>query len=164
MNFGCENLNDSGTCIGSLASTRSILFLGSLVIRDLALFLSFVGEKNDLWCLRPYSSHLLRPEDTPGSRLALRRPAHLSGRGDPPGLLPKVRESEAREAGLACRLSLFHQAVCLLRWPPLPGCEYFGYRQGAPPGLAHGQSVGDAVSQGAVAAGGEAWAQGCGHR
>jgi hypothetical protein len=156
MNFACENLNDSGTYIGSLASARSIHYRVSLGIPVLALLLLSVGEKNGLRCLRASSSHLLRPEDPQSSGPALRRPADLSGGGDPPCRMSKVRKSEAGKAGLAGRLSLLHEAVCLLRRPPLSGFEYFGYRQRASSGLAHGQSPGNAVAARTVAPGGKA--------
>ena len=163
MNFECENLSDSGTYIGFLASLQSILYRVSLGIPGPALSLLSVGEKNGLRCLRARSSHLLRPENPQSSGSALRRPSDFSGDGDPPCGVPKVRKGEAGKAGLAGRLSPFHKAVCLLRRASLSGCEYFGYRQRASSGLAHRQSPGNAVPARAVAPGGNAWAKGCGH-
>ncbi len=114
MNFSFENLNDSGTCVGSLASRQNKSCRVSSVILVLALLLSFGGGKNGLRRLRLGSSYLLRPKDAQGSRPALRGPADLSGRGDPPCLffffffgVPKRRK---RSTGAECgrRLEYVH--------------------------------------------------------
>ena len=114
-----------------------------------------------LW---PGPSYLLRPEDPPGSRLALWRDADLSGHGDSPSRLSKVPESEAGETGLVGRLSFQHQAVCLLRRPPLPGFEYSGCSRRVALGLEDGQGLGNAVHARAIAPSGDAWAEGDRHR
>ena len=77
------------------------------------------GEKNSLWSLRDDPSYFLRPEDPKGSRSVLRGYAGLPGRGDSPGRLSQVPEGEAGKAGLAGRLSLLQQAICLLHRPSL---------------------------------------------
>jgi len=145
MNFSCKSTNDFGTPIVFLASPRSTLCPASLGIPEPGSLVSSGGEKNGLRRLWPRPSYLLRPEDRQGSRSALCRPAHLSGSGDPPSGLSKVRESETGEAGLVGRLSFLHQTLCLLRRAALPGFEYSGRRQRVSPGLENGQDLGDAV-------------------
>jgi hypothetical protein len=94
-----------------------------------------------MWCLWGYSSNLLRPKDPPGPGPVLRGYARLLGRGDSPRRLPKVPEGEAGKAGVAGRLSLLHQAICVLHRPSLPGFQYSGCSQGIPSGLEDGQGL-----------------------
>jgi len=145
MNFSCKNINAFGTRIAFPAFRRSTPCPVSLEIPELESLVSGVGEKNCLRRLRPRPSYLLRPEDPQDSRSALCRSADLSGSGNPPSRLSKVRESEAGEAGLVGRLSFLHQTLCLLRRASLSGFEYPGRRQRVSPGLENGQDLGDAV-------------------
>jgi len=159
MCFLCQNINTSGTSIAFLDITRSIPYPGSMGTPVLASLVSSVGEKNCLWGLWPGSPYLLRPQDPPDSRPPLRRHADFPECGDPPGVLPKVPESEAGEVGLVGRFPLLHEAIRLLCGPSLPGCEYSGCGQGVAPGLEDGQGSGEAVHAGAVAKSGGPGAQ-----
>ena len=164
MNVACEKIEDFGMHIGFLGSSLSTQFLVSSVIPKRGSYGSAEGEKNNLWSLWFDSPYVLRPEDPQSSRLVLRRYADLSGGGDPAGLLSPVRESEARKAGLAGRLSLLYQAICLLRGPSLPGFEYPGRGQRVAFGLEDRQILGEAIHGRAGAPSGNTWAEGAGHR
>ena len=163
MKFSCKNTNDFGTRIVLPASRRSTPFPASLEIPEPGSLVSSGGEKNCLRRLWPRPSYLLRPEDQQGSRSALCQPAHLSGSGNPPNRLSKVRESEAGEAGLVGRLSFLHQTLCLLRRASLPGFEYSRRCRRAALGLEDGQGLGDAVYARDAASNGYSRAEGHWH-
>lgn len=103
-----------------------------------------VGKKNGLRDLRPSASHLLRPEGAPGAGPRLRGSTHLPGRGGATSPLSELREGEAGAVGLAGRLAVLHQAVCLLGRPAMPGDDHQGCRPGNPLGLEDDQGPGEA--------------------
>ncbi len=164
MNVACEKIEDFGMHIGFLGSSLSTEFRVSSAIPKRGSYGSAEREKNNLWGLWFGSSYVLRPEDPQSSRLVLRRYADLPGGGDSAGLLLPVRESEARKAGLAGRLSLLYQAVCLLRGPSLPRFEYPRCGQRVAFGLEDRQILGEATHGRAGAPSGYTWAEGAGDR
>ena len=163
MRAACENIEDSGMHIGFLGSSLNTQFQVSLAIPKPGSSGSTAGGKNSLWSLRLDSSYFLRPEDPQSSRLVVRGYADLPGRRSPSGLLLPVRESETREAGLAGRLSLLYQAVCLLRGPSLSRFEYPGRSQRVAFGLEDRQILGEAIHARAGTPSGNTWAEGAGH-
>ena len=162
MKVACEKIEDFGMHIGFLVSSLSTLFRASSAIRKRGSYVLAGREKNNMWSVWFDSPYFLRPEDPQSSRFVLRRYADLPGRGDPSGLLLPVRESEARKAGLAGRLSLLYQAVCLLRGPSLPRFEYPGRGQRVAFGLEDHQILGEAIHARAGASSGKTWAEGAG--
>jgi len=164
MKAPCENIEDSGMHIGFLGSSLNTQLQVSLAIPKRGSSRSTAGEKNNVWGLQFGSPYFLRPQNPQGSRLVLRRYADLPGRGDPSGLLLSVRESEARKAGLAGRLPLLYQAICLLRGPSLSRFEYPGRSQRVALGLEDRQILGEAIHGRAGAPSGNTWAEGAGHR
>lgn len=164
MKAACEKIEDSGMHIGFLGSSLSTQFQVSLAIPKPGSSGSTEGEKNNLWGLWFDSPYFLRPQSPQSSRLVLRRYADLPGRGDPSGLLLPVRESEARKAGLAGRLSLLYQAICLLGGPSLSRFEYPRGGQRVALGLEDRQILGEAIHARAGAPSGNTWAEGAGHR
>jgi len=164
MKVACEKIEDFGMHIGFLGSSLSTQFWVSSAIPKRGSYGSSGGEKNNLRSLWFDSTHFLRPEDPQSSGLVLRRYADLPGGGDPSGLLSQVSESEARKTGLAGRLSLLYQAICLLRGPSLPRFEYPGRGQGVAFGLEDRQILGEAIHVRAGAPSGNTWAEGAGHR
>jgi len=164
MTTACENIEDSGMHMGFLGSFLSKQFQVSLAIPKPGSSRLTAGGKNNVWSLRFDSPYFLRPEDPQSSRLVLWRYADLPGRGDPPGFLLSVRESETRKAGLAGRLSLLYQAVCLLRRPSLPRFEHPGRGQRVALGLEDRQILGEAIHGRAGAPSGNTWSEGAGHR
>ena len=164
MKVACKKIEDFGMHIGFLSSSLSTQFRVSSVIPKRGSYDSPEGEKNNLWSLRFDSAYFLRSEDPQSSRPVLRRYADQPGHGDPSSLLLPVWESEARKAGLAGRLSLLYQAVCLLRGPSLSRFEYPGRGQGVAFGLEDRQILGEAIHGRAGAPSGDTWAEGAGHR
>ena len=164
MKVACENIEDFGMHISFLGSSLSTQFQVSSAIPKRGSYDSAEGGKNNLWSLWLDSQYLLRPEDPQSSRLVLRRYADLPGRGDPSGLLLPVRKGETRKVGLAGRLSLLYQAVCLLRGPSLSRFEYPGRSQRVSFGLEDRQILGEAIHARAGASSGNTWAEGAGHR
>lgn len=159
MNSPWQNINVFGISIAFRDSIRNTPYQVSMVIQKLGLSGLSAGEKNSLrsvWLCPPY---LLRPKSPKSSRSFLWRHADLPGRGDPSSLLSQVSQGETREAGLAGRLSLLYQTIFLLCRPSVPGLESSRYRQGVALGLEDGQSLGDAVHEGAVAASGRSGSQ-----
>jgi hypothetical protein len=163
MKVACEKIEDFGMHIGFLGFFLSTLFRVSSAIPKPGSSGFAGGGKNNLWSLWFDSAYFLRPKDPQSSRLVLRRYADLPGRGDPSSLLLPVRESEAREAGLAGRLSLLYQAVCLLRGTSLPRFEHPGRGQRVAFGLEDRQILGEAIHARAGAPSGNTWAEGAGH-
>ena len=164
MKVACEKIEDFGMHISFQDSSLNTPFRVSSVIPKPGSYGSPEGEKNNLWSLWFDSPYVLRPEDPQSSRPLLRRYADLPGRGDSSSFLLSVRESEAREAGLAGRLSLLYQAVCLLRGPSLPRFEYPGRSQRVAFGLEDRQGLGEAIHARAGAPSGDTRAKGAGHR
>ena len=164
MEVACEKIEDFGMHIGFLGSFLNTPFQVSLAIPKPGSSGSTAGGKNSLWGLRLDSSYFLRSEDPQSSRSVLRRYADLPGRGSPSGFLLSVRESEARKTGLAGRLSLLYQAVCLLRGPSLSRFEYPGRSPRVAFGLEDRQILGEAIHVRAGASSGKTWAEGAGHR
>jgi len=163
IEFSCYDIDGFGIHIGFLVSVRNTPLVGSLETPGPESSGSCVGEKNGVWSVRPCSSLDLRPEDPKGSRSVLRGCAHLPGGGDPTGLLPKVQEREAGEAGVVGGQSFLHQAICLLCRPSVSGLGDYGCGQGTSPGLEDGEGSGEAIHAGAVEASGTAWPEGDWH-
>jgi len=160
MKFPWININASGTSTAFRHSFQNMPSRAFLPIPMPEFLGLYAGEKNnlrDLWFDSPY---LLRPENPKGPRSFLRRPADLSGIGNPPGSLSRVPDGEAGKAGLVGRSALLYQAFCLLRWAAVSRFESAGYRPGVAPELEDGQDPGDAVHAGAVAQSGNARARG----
>jgi len=164
MKVACEKIEDFGMHINFQDSSLNTPFWVSSVIPKRGSYDSPGGEKNNMWSLWYDLPYALRPEDPPSSRPLLRRYADLPGGGDPSSFLSQVSESEARKAGLAGRLSLLYQAVCLLRGPSLPRFEYPGRGQRVAFGLEDRQILGEAIHARAGAPGRNTWTQGVGYR
>ena len=164
MKVACEKIEDFGMHISFQDSSLNTAFRVSSVIPKPGPYGSPEGEKNNLWNLRFDSPYVLRPQDPQSSRSLLRRYADLPGHGDPSSLLSQVSESEARKAGLAGRLSLLYQAICLLRRSSLSGFEYSGRSQRVAFGLEDCQILGEAIHARAGTPSGSTWAEGTGHR
>jgi hypothetical protein len=164
MKNAWPNVSDFETSIDSLASTLNKKSpVSSETPRPSSFGLSG-GEKNSLCRMWNDPSNFLRPKDPTGSGFVLRGYAGLPGRGDSPHLLPRVPEGEAGKAEVAGRLSLLHQAICLLYWPSLPGLHYSGCGPRVPSELEDGQSAGKAIPAGAAEASGNPGAEGPRHR
>ena len=99
--FSWQNIEDYGTHTGLLASALNPQFPGSSEILRHESFDWCARKKNNLWCVRPDSSFLLRQKDPKGSRPVLRRYADIPGGGSPTGFLPQVQESETGEIEVA---------------------------------------------------------------
>jgi hypothetical protein len=125
IDFPWHDIEDFGTHIGFLASARSTLFRGSLETPRLGSSDLCVGGKNGMRGVRPYSSFLLRQEGSKDSGPFLRGHADLPRGGDPPGLLPKVQESEAGENKMACRQPFLYKSICLLCRTPMSRFVYY---------------------------------------
>src|SRR3954463_15459596 len=93
-------------------------------------------EKNGLRDVRAGAANLLRPQDPSRARPFLWRHPCGPGDRDPACLLPELRPPEAREAAPVGQQSLLHQAVPLLRRPPLSGRDGPGCGSPPPPPLA----------------------------
>src|SRR5579862_6759102 len=140
-------------CTGSLGLNLWPVSMGFLAIRRRWFSPSSGAEKNGLRGLWAGLVGLLRPKATPSSRPFLWRQARLSRFLYSAGALSVVRGREDREFGLACRQSVLHQTVCLLRRTTLP--RQLGQSRGRRIGfgLADGQGVGQAIHGRAIAAG-----------
>ena len=160
MIAGCEHTDASGTPIAFPISGQVQRYGASSVTRRPASFASSGGEKNGMRRLRTRPSRLVRPEDTPSPRPALRGHADLPGAGDSSRRVQEVRQGEAGEAGLAGGQSVLHQALRLLRGTALPDHDDQGRRRGNPAGLEDDQGPRRAVHAGAGATGGDACAEG----
>src|SRR5271157_3354335 len=75
--------------------------------------------KNGLRDVWAGTENFLRPQDPSGARPLLWRHPRVPGDRDPARALPELRRREAREVALVGQQPLLHQAVCLLRRPPL---------------------------------------------
>ena len=101
MMAGCTYTDIYGTPTAFPASGPRLRYRASSVIRRPASFASSGGEKNGLRHLWPQPARLVRPEDTPSPRPALRGHADLPGAGDSPRRLQDVRHGEAGNLGVA---------------------------------------------------------------
>ena len=160
MIAGCTHTDTSGTPTASPASGPLQRSRASPVIRRPALSTCAGGEKNGMWCVRPGHPILVRPQDTPRSRPALRGHAGLPGGGDSSRRVQEMRQSEAGNGGLAGGQSVLHQTLCLLRGTALPKHDDQGCRRGNPAELENDQGPRCAVHAGAVASSGQAGAKG----
>ena len=107
------------------------------------------AQKNGLRGVWAHAPHVVRPQDTPGARPALRRSADLSRRRGTARRLPPVRRREARTARLARGQSALHPALCALRGQAVPQCLDQGGGGRFAPRLARGQGDGQALHAGA---------------
>lgn len=107
-------------------------------------------KKNSLWMLRHEASKLLRQEDTAYTGFTLRRDANLSAGGSSASMVPYVRESEEREAGLGFGQPVLHKEVCLCSGTEMPEYDRAGCGKGIQAGLAYGKRVGQTVHAGAT--------------
>src|SRR5262249_650489 len=115
-----QNTNDFWTSTASLALSPCPRSKASSVILWPWSSLSAAAEKNALWRLRTSLPHLLRQASTACPRPLLWRQTRLPRVFHPQSPVCRVRRRETRRVGLAGRQSAVHQAVCLLRWSPLP--------------------------------------------
>src|SRR6266571_148884 len=125
-----------------------------------ASYASCGGEKNALWSLRHGGAGLLRPQGPPGARSLLWRHAHLPGARGLARVVPELRGGETGATALVGRQSVVPQALCLVRWAPVPDRDDPRCCAGAAPGLADGQGTGQTVHAGAIAAGRDARTKG----
>jgi len=105
-----------------------------------------------MWELRNDLFELLRQEGALDTGPVLWGCSDLSGGGGAAGSMPRVWESEAREAELACEQSLLHEAVWDIRWTEVPGDDREGCGEGIEVGLGYGEGTGQGVHGGAAAA------------
>src|SRR5207253_2672043 len=121
-------------------------------------------EKNALRRLRPGVSQPLRQAAPTGPRSLLWRQTRLSCLFPPQGPVRTVWGREKRTPGLAGRQSAVHQAVRLLRGPPLSPDTYQGSGRRTLPRLARRQGTGQAVPACATPPRGNPGAPGHRHR
>ena len=112
----CEHTDVCETSNAFPASFKIQLYRASSVTRRPASFASSAGENG----LRQHPARLIRPEDMPSTRSALRGHADRPGAGDSPPRLHALRQGEAGEAGLTGGQPVLHQALHLLRGTALP--------------------------------------------
>jgi hypothetical protein len=156
----CENHAGSMTRFGSPGSGRRPRCVASSATPSRGSCGSCAGGKNGLWVVWTEAANLLRPQDPSGARPLLRRHPGVPGDRDPARALPELRRREAREVALVGQQPLLHEAVRILRRPPLsvrdgPGC---GAR--TPPRLEDGQGAGDGVHARATPTGRDTWPEG----
>lgn len=155
MNRACRKRVGYWTSIGSPDFVRAPRYKGYLAIHMLELCGLSVVKKNGMRSVWDSSPEFLRSEDSTGSRSFLWRQENLSGCGDSAGFLSKVRQGETREARLAMRQSLLHEAICFDGGSSLSQgydtrcCERVSF------GLEDGQGTGQAVHDGTTPAAGE---------
>ncbi len=101
-----------------------------------------------MWVLWYDLPKLLRQEGSSDTGPVLWGCSDLSGGGGAAGPLPKVRESEAREAELAWEQSFLHEAVWDLCGAEVSDDDGAGCGERAEVGLAYGQGIGQAVHGG----------------
>jgi hypothetical protein len=123
----------SATHIGSLASRRARLSSASLATAWPASSCCLGAQKNCLWSLRSSAPKLVRPAAAARPRPLLRRPAHLPRSGGATRSVPELRHGETGKARPACRQSVLHQALRVLRWTALSVVDHQGARRGAAP-------------------------------
>ena len=117
-----------------------------------------------MWGLWACASRLVRPQTTPSARPVMWRLPDLPGLGSPPCGVPDLQRGEAREAGLARRPPLLHQALCLLRRTALPSFDDPRCCGGDAPQLEDGQRAREAVHARAAPQARNARPQGGRHR
>jgi len=103
-----------------------------------------------MWVLRYGSPMLLRQEGASDTGPLLWGRPDLSGGGSAASPMPKVCESEAREAELAFEQSLLHEAVWDLCGAEVSDDDGEGRGQGVEIGLAYGEGSGQRVYGGAA--------------
>lgn len=160
MIAGCTHTDTYGTPTASPASGQLQRYRASSVTRRPASSTCAGGEKNGMRSVWAGRSVLVRPQDTPSSRPALRGHAGLPGGGDSSRRLQDVRQGKAGNLGLACGQSVLHQTLRLLRGTALPDHDDQGRGRGNPAGLENDQGPRRAVHAGAVASSRHACAEG----
>ena len=156
MKSACEKLNNCTTHTTSPVFELSTRLPGYLETGTPWFSVCVAGEKNNLRGLRMWASDVLRSQGSSGAGSFLRGSACLAGGGGSPSLVSKVREGEAGAFGLAGRQSLLHEAFCLLGGAAVSCLDDSRCCPGDPSGLEDGQGAGEAVHDGATAAGGYA--------
>lgn len=157
MIAGCEHTDASGTPTAFLIYGQAQGYEASSVTRRPASFASTGGEKNRL---RIRSARVVRPQDTPSPRPALRGHTDLPGAGDSPCPLYAVRHGEAGAPGVAGGQPVLHQALRLLCGTALPEYDDQRCRSGNPAELEDDQRPRCAVYARAGATGRDAGAEG----
>ena len=117
----CTHIDDLRTRIASRGFGPWPRFGGCLGIPRSAFSHSSVGEKNTLWDLWPWASHVLRPQAPLDSGPVLWRHAYLLGGPHSAGVVSDLPESETGAVDLVGRQPIVHQTLCVLRGTAL--CE-----------------------------------------
>ena len=147
---------------GSLAFGHGLPSTASSVTPRPASF-AFCGRgKNKLWGLWARAEGLLRPQGAQGARSVVWRYPGLPGSRGAACVVSQLRRGETGETARGSRQSLLHQALCLLRRPPVPHRDAPSRRTGVAPGLADGQGVGQTLHAGATAPARDTGAQAAG--
>ena len=123
MMAGCTHTDTYGRHTASPASGQLQRYRASSVTRRPASSTCSGRGENGMRSVRAAHSILLRPQDTPRARPALRGHAGLPGGGDSSHRVQDVRQGEAATLGLACGQSVLHQTLRLLRGTALPDHE-----------------------------------------
>ena len=160
MIWGCENIDDCGTRIGSQVLGPAQHYGAFSVIRRLEYLVYAGGGKNSLRYLRLYQARVVRSQTALGAGFGVWGLSDLLGDRGAPNRLPAVHEGEAREAGVACGQSVLQQAICLLCGAALSGHDDQRCGAGDASGLEEYQRTGQAVYARAVASDRISYSQG----
>lgn len=151
MIWECEKSDVWWTNTGSLDFVRHPRSRECLETGGYGLYRFGGIKKNGVRDLRNGVSGFLRSKASKSTGFVVWPEPGLFGVGSAAGFMPRVREGETGEVGMAGRFSLLYETVCLFCGAEVPVDDDSGCRRRTAIGLEERQRIGQAVHAGAVA-------------